>query len=718
MKKILLSLFVLTSVLFGVNVNAEEVKIEELDANTYIVGNRVFEPTEYYLTVFDIVEATREYLNVNPKATEVPIYLVEQTDEGVVLSKVLGAAKENNELPLEEVEKIEDVFADGIIDAGQINGETVLYVDKIDENKDDILFTKAGELNTTASKYGFTNIVYSKDTNTATFAIDTDRKDELLYKFAATGIATMFLDNVDGFTKIAVEGVETPYDVNSLNADKIIEIAAGLLANMAGKDIEYANELTLADVIGEKTVATFYYEINGEEKSLEYTLSFVEDTKAKTTDSLLEEKAGKLNETAQNYGFTNIAYNKLTNTAMFVIDVDKKEEKLVKFAATGIVEMFLEKIDGFTKIKVEGIDTYAVNSLDPNKVIEIAAAILANMAGRDVEDASELTLADVAGKSSVATFYYIVDGVELSSSYTLSFKEDAKAVNTDKVLGEKANKLAETAGSHGFTNIVYKKDTNTATFFIDADKNNEKLVKFAATGIVEMFLQNVDGFTKIEIEGFEEPYYVNSLDANKVVEIAAAILANMAEVDVEEASELTLADVAEKSAVARFYYIVDGVELSSSYTLSFKEDAKAKSTDEILTTKAGELNVKGTTYGFESITYNTLTNTATFKINQEEQGQSLVAFAATGIVEMFLQNVDGFTKIEIEGFEEPYYVNSLDANKVVEIAAAILANMAEVDVEEASELTLADVAGKSAVARFYYIVDGVELSSNYTLIFE
>ena len=46
----------------GINyVSAKEVDIDTLDANTYIIGERVYELNEHKLSMFDIVNAQAEY---------------------------------------------------------------------------------------------------------------------------------------------------------------------------------------------------------------------------------------------------------------------------------------------------------------------------------------------------------------------------------------------------------------------------------------------------------------------------------------------------------------------------------------------------------------------------------------------------------------------------------------------------------------------------------
>jgi hypothetical protein len=266
MKKKLLVASAIIAFLLGTNcVDAKKVNIDDIDTNTYIIGSRVYELNDYYLTITDVVEAAAEYASNNNGAVAQVYYLYETGDGSKSLLKIIGTKTQKVEL--------EKVFEDGIINATSVNDESYADEDtkdteikeventtntelkKVETTKDAELKEVAAKLNTEAKDYGFNSVSYDATKKTATFDIkDTSAS---LANYEKSGIVDLFLRYVQGATKVVynyanVSKTLEAAEINTLNENGVIEIAYDILSTLVGK----GNKLVLGNVAGQEIKAT------------------------------------------------------------------------------------------------------------------------------------------------------------------------------------------------------------------------------------------------------------------------------------------------------------------------------------------------------------------------------------------------------------------------------------------------------------------------------
>jgi len=176
-----------------------------------------------------------------------------------------------------------------------------------------------------------------------------------------------------------------------------------------GKDLVYesiANKSISADIT---------YIVNGEEEVVTYTVEFVYDIE-ELKDLALEEAAKELNETATNYGFESIVYDKETKTATFTIS--DLTRGIADYKDSGIVDLFMLNMDGATKA-VYNLGTAKevdLTNLTTQKVVDLAQEIMIYLA-----DGKDLVYESIANKSISADITYIVNGEEEVVTYTVEF---------------------------------------------------------------------------------------------------------------------------------------------------------------------------------------------------------------------------------------------------------------------------------------------------------
>jgi len=689
MKKLLLTLVFLCTFTFGlVSVSAEEVDLNDVDTNTYIIGNRIYELNSYNLTIYDIVSAAAEYA-VDNNGKMAPIYYLGELGEDLYLVEILGVADENGSVPTKFIEDIETVYPDSVMDATSINNSPLYDYIKLDIEPQ---IKKAVEdLNKEAADNGFESITYKDKTVTFTIA-DLNKK---LADYQNSGIVDIFMSIMGdaNSAKYTIGTKTVEKDLTEMNFDTLVGYAYEVLALLAG-DTDVLNYNSVANKEVSATVKFIY---DGYEYEETYTVKFVYDTE-KVMDEKLETAANELNETAEDYGFELITYKDKTATFM-IADLTKK---LADYKDSGIVEMFLKMIDGATKVSYkvgEVSKEKSLTNLNYDTVVGYAYELLALMAG----DAEELNYAAVANKSVEAKVTYLIGGKEEVITYTLSFIYDIEKL-MDERLQKAASKLNEKAEDYGFESITYK--DKTATFTIA--ELNKKLADYKDSGIVELFLKMIDGATKVSYKVGEvsKEKSLTNLNYDTVVGYAYELLALLA----GDAEELNYNSVANKSVEAKVTYLIGGEEEVITYTLSFIYDTE-EVMDEKLEEAANELNETADDYGFESITYED--RTATFTI--ADPTKKLADYKDSGIVELFLKMIDGATKVSYKVGEvsKEKSLTNLNYDTVVGYAYELLALMAG----DAEELNYAAVANKSVEAKVTYVIGGKEEVVTYTLSF-
>lgn len=407
MKKVLLAVSIFAASLFGMNiVNAEEIDIsEDIDTNSYIIGDRVYELNEYFLSVYDIVSATNEYARKHD-GKMAPIYYLGALGEDRYLLEITGSADpETGIIPTEIIEDVEEIYPNYIMDASAINNSP-LY-DYIEKNLEPKIEAAVEELNKTAKEEGFESITYENETVTFTIS-DLTRS---LADYKDSGIVELFLSTADGAKSASYTVGQTTITENLTDAtnSKVISMAKKLLELLSGD-----GDLTYNSIANKKASATIVFEHDGFEYEGVYTVEFVYDVE-KVKDEALATVAEELNKTASTYGFKSITYK--DKTATFIIEDGTKS--LVDYKDSGIVEYFIANVEGATKAEYtvgETTKEKELTGLTNAGVVSMAKELLQLLAGE-----GDLTLASVANKSVSADITFVVGGVEKVVTYTLEF---------------------------------------------------------------------------------------------------------------------------------------------------------------------------------------------------------------------------------------------------------------------------------------------------------
>jgi len=166
----------------------------------------------------------------------------------------------------------------------EVNGEeyaveyTLSFVYDIEAVKDAEISDAAKALNDEAADFGFAEIKYTAETKTGTFIFSETEKNRDLASYRDSEIVKFFMEIVNGATSVTYkvrneEGaiVDKTVSLETLTDKKVISMAKEVLEAMADEDVL----LTYGSVAGEKSTATFVYEVNGEKISVDYTLEFL-----------------------------------------------------------------------------------------------------------------------------------------------------------------------------------------------------------------------------------------------------------------------------------------------------------------------------------------------------------------------------------------------------------------------------------------------------------
>lgn len=717
MKKILMFLGVFAAIFFGINaVSAEEIDLNNIDTNTYIIGERVYELNEYVLSIYDIVNATAEYAN---KYGEVaPIYYVGQTSSGKYVIVTTGA---NSSVKKD----VEEVFPEGKVEVSTINNE-VVDEGMANMTKSHIQMLVDGavyELSNTANDYGFNYINYNWDTNVVTFDIaDITRK---LADFKASGIVDLFTMNVEAVDSITYQLGDVTKTVKYKDMDtssEVIALAKELLAYMAGG----ADALNYGAVAGKEMTATVSFSEFGLTYTDTYTIKFTFDMNA-----FLMEEENKIqgavialnNEIFDNldpetnsawglYG-VNILEDKVT---FMVADLDAK---LADYKESKIVELFINNSKNASKITYSVGDWNKTVNLPEDadtttEVVALAKELLAHMA-----TGNTLDFRSVANKPVTATIYYEVGVYKEELSYTLDFYYDLNNIlyEHEYAISTAVDKLNQESilTDVGFYSVGY--NDNTITYYIN--KLDGKLADYKESKIVDLFLANVKGATSITYSVGSWSKTVNLPEdadtTTEVVALAKELLAHMA----VGYDALTLKSVANRSVTATVNYVLGNQTDSVDYTLSFvyDMDGHVGIQDVAIYNGVMELNLENS--GFGSVYYdfdNEGKRDVVFTI--QDGTVKLANFKNSGIVDLFLKNIEGATKVVYQLAEEKTVNLPKDADtttEVIALAKEILIYLASDS--ESGSLDLDSVAGDSISATVTYDVNGESRDVTYTIKF-
>lgn len=457
----------------------------------------------------------------------------------------------------------------------------------------------------------------------------------------------------------------------------------------------------------EQTVSVHYIDYN-----------LVNDVSADVEDELKKD-AESLKSSATSYGFNGITYENHTLT----FDISDLNRKLVEYASSDIINMFNTIVNGkygFTSITYIGKDGQEVTKTqkEVTNPKSLAGEMLLALSGKKDVSPSELTYLDVANKSTTATVTYTdPEYGEKEVTYTLSFTYDTK-VEKDKVLKTAADELNDNVKDYGFKSVSYENET--ATFeIVDTTKT---LFDFSKSGILDMFDKYIAGATKIEYTVGSTPVSITSVDASKKTQYAAQLLCLMANNGDNEkcvepyssAKGLTLGDVANKSATAKFTYTIGNETVEITYTLNFNYDLETVKNDAIQADIDALIEkIDKDKAIFSSVEYDKSTHTATFTIKNKEKQLSELGGALIDFYKMFNEFVKDSESIEYKVDEQPVSVSG----GAGDIAKELLCTMAKKEVKNcsASTISLSELSGKSATATVKYKVGGKSIS--YTITF-
>ncbi len=554
---------------------------------------------------------------------------------------------------------------------------------------DPAIKAKVESLNSNAASYGFDKITY--ENHTATFYIDDPSRSLAAYK--DSGIVELIKEFVNGnYGAVSVAyGNNGPIDVKGLEDDDIISLAAEVLKEMAG-DVEVLNYASVANKSMNAVVT--YIDEDGNTYTETYTLTFVYDFVTEK-EEILTNAAAELDSTVkenEDYGFRGVTF--VNNVLTF--DIADPEVLLAKFKDSGIVELFKDNYAGAIKVEYtteNGGNTITLTGSETDEDIEgFALEVLKAMVGD-----GDLTLGSVAGKTATATVTYADGSI---ATYTLTFTYDIKAVKND-ALTEAANELNTTVtgdDKYGFRSVKY--ENNKLTF--DILDPTALLATFKDSGIVNLFLENYKGATKVDyttsngksgsIDLAEE-----GLTEENVRSYAAEVLKAM----IDDDADLTLGSVAGRTATATVTYNTGDVVV---YTLEFTynvEEAKDEVLGDAATTLASEIASRSD-WGFKTVTYDATQNLAKFEI--ADPTANLSQFKDSTVVELFKEFIKGAASVvyyigdEVQGSESIDLTQDLDDTEIEGYAAEILTKMAG----EGVDLTLGAVAGKKAHAVVTY----------------
>ncbi len=689
MKKVLLGLTVLSATVFGLSttnaavLNLEDINTTGTTTNAYIVGNRVYDLNTYVLTVRDITEASAEYAVSNGGAVA-PVYYLYDSNDGLKMVEIVGKYDESiDNIPTEEVD-VNTKYVNGrILGVTRLNDE-VLTEEQSIENE---VIAAVENLNATATNYGFKSITY----NSGVVTFDIEDPERELKEYAQSGIVDLFINAMkDGSSVTYTLGDRTiTKDLASLTTSDVMMLAKEILVYLSND-----GDLKLGSVAGKDVSATVTF-VDGSTET--YTVKFAMDYIA-MKDQAISNSVATLNTTAKDYGFESISYNTENKTVSFVIA--NPDRDLKDYAQSGIVDLFMQYIDGAKTVTYNlggTTKTIDATNLTSSQVVSLAKEILVYLSSD-----GNLKLGSVAGKNISAEVTYMDNS---TATYKVEFAK-SYVLEKDEKLAEVATTLNATANDYGFESVSYNAENKTVSFSV-ANPDRE-LKEYAQSGIVQLFMQYVDGAKTItyNLGGTTKTIDATTLNNSQVVSLAKEIL-----VYLSNDGELKLGSVIGKNISADVVY---NDNTTATYTVAFTGSYVLEK-DEKLTEVATTLNATANDYGFDSVSYNAENKTVSFVIANPDR--DLKDYAQSGIVELFMQYVEGAKTVtyNLGGTTKTVDATNLTSNQVVSLAKEIL-----VYLSNDGNLKLGSVAGKNISAEVTYADNStatykVEFAKSYVL---
>ena len=282
-KKILSVVLIVTCFLSIKEFNASEivnVNLNEIDTNTFIIGNRVFEMNSYLVSIYDVVEAADEYRALND--SKAPIYVLQEGPSGKYLIEYTGSITYVNgkiNVPTKKITNLNTysdgkVFFNGTVKVTEVNGKVVETTEKaldaLITNKDTEINNTVTKLNTSLNNLatnGISSFNYNSTNNTLTAIVANE--DALLVDYISLG--NELLNHLENTKQISytLSGVKKTIQTSNLTSGQIISLAHEFLSDMAIND-----SLTLGSVLNQSKTLTVTYQLSGKTKDKNYILRF------------------------------------------------------------------------------------------------------------------------------------------------------------------------------------------------------------------------------------------------------------------------------------------------------------------------------------------------------------------------------------------------------------------------------------------------------------
>jgi len=708
MKKLLILLTFFGCLFLGLSsvdaaTTAGEVDLREIETNTYIVGDRIYELNNYPISLYDIVNAAVEYAN-NHNGEMAPIYYyVGASYEDGFLIEYTGPIDPTTGIAPTKMVEIEDVYEDGIVNATAVNSSPVYdYISSVIEPQ---IVAGANELNQTALSKGFYEIRYDEETNTATFVIKDLNTPLSAYK--DSGIVEIFTSIISGSKSLTYTvGNNTYGPIAKADMDEsseVIALAQILLQQMSGK----TNNLLYADVANTKASATVTYEYEGFEHVDTFYLEFVYDIDSEKDKELVAAAIELDNK--EDDGFYLIGYDVNTNTGTF--DILELDRPLSSYKDSGIVALFTKFIKDAKSL------TYVVNGTtygpiakadmdESDEVIALAQILLQQMTGKT----TGMVYGDVIGKTASATVTYEIGGREYNVTYHLVF-ESAVEYTKDDELAAAAEQL-DLLENDGFAEVRYNGFVKTGTFVVEDE--TLPLSSYKDSGIVTLFttfIKDAKSLTYTVNGTTVGPIAKADMDeSSEVIALAQLLLQQMT----GKTTGMLYGDVVGKTASATVTYEVAGKEYQVTYHLVF-ESLKEVFKDVELENASYELSTK-VNEGVSHIYYDKDINTGTFWITDETV--ELSTFKDSGIVTLFttfIKDAKSLTYTVNGETVGPIAKENMDeSSEVIALAQLLLQQMSG----KTTGMVYGDVIGKTASATVIYEVEDKEYQVTYNLEFK
>ena len=413
MKKFFKAALFMATLALGVNVlNAETMDLKDIDTNTLIVGDRVFELNVYPVTLYDAVEATNEYAENHP-GEKAHIYIYGENKNGKFLKEVTGPMdKKTLETPTKDV-NINSIYPKSKVEVTHLNGveytKGARELTQIIKEKETLLVSQAANLKKNA--VGFSSVEYAN--KTMTFTISNLNAGLVESEEAAVKVFKALVSNAKSAT-YTINGSKKTVQLSNLSDAKIIEYAHELLKDMAG-----SNSLKLKDVANKsKTIEVLYTKDNAQ-KSVTYTLKFVYDATSELNKLEVDKSVSLSNELSKielsGYGISKYS---LSNNVL-TLTIGNGEANLASLATDEIVNLIKSELANISNVSytINGTKkSIDVANLSKADIVAKAHTVLSELVG-----SKSLTLANVKGKTITFDVTLELYGQSRVVTYTLKF---------------------------------------------------------------------------------------------------------------------------------------------------------------------------------------------------------------------------------------------------------------------------------------------------------